>query len=353
MNRILSLFFLSILSFQSYAQDIIESVDSLSRGNVTHKEQATINSVDTTDYATLYKQEYEAFLKLDDELKVLKAIRKRIQDENNDLQESLNSKRSLLKDKEQTLLRNKTHFESSGVEKLQKKQKQLLQDITDATSEITNITAELDVISKEVDQLKDQRNDLVSIKEDKSRQILEKYGPYLDQPFSTITSEVLSDIKKECSGYTVDQQINAFSVRTDKMIKYKRIYDRAKEICSSKFNKFNVHNSLKAISSINGINNLQAEEINILKSQLEKFEEGVIVFKEFIERLNSKRSGMTRYSSSDFADDYPFIVQGLADRIEQYIIPVPYLNQEYTKYMEAIRTNPMQHPAIEKEILGF
>lgn len=352
MNRILSFIFIS-LSFQSYAQDIIVSTDSLNRDNVAHKEQVPINSEDTTDYVTLYKQEYEIFLKLDDELKGLKTIRKRIQDENKILQESLNSKRSLLNDKEQTLSRNKTHFESTGVEELQKKQTQLLQDIADANSEITNIKAELDVISKEVGQLKDQRNDLVSIKEDKSRQILEKYGPYLEQPFSTITSEVLSDIKKECSGYTVDQQINAFSVRTDKMIQYKRIYDRAKEICSSKFNKFDVHNSLKAISSINDINNLQAEEINILKSQLEKFEEGVIVFKEFIERLNSKRSGMTRYSSSDFADDYPFIVQDLEDRIEQYITSVPYLNQEYLKYMEAIESNPMQHPAIEKEILGF
>lgn len=352
MNRILSLIFIS-LSFQSYAQDVIVSTDSLSRENVAHKEQVLINSVDTTDYVTLYKQEYEIFLKLDDELKGLKTIRKRIQDENKILQESLNSKRSLLNDKEQTLSRNKTHLEGTGVEELRKKQKQLLQDIVDVNSDITKIKAELDVIDKEVGLLQDQRNDLVSIKEDKSRQILEKYGPYLEQPFSALTSEVLSDIKKECSGYTVDQQINAFSVRTDKMVQYKRIYDRAKEICSSKFNKFDVQNSLEAISSIKDVNNSQAEEINVLKSQLERFEEGVLVFKEFIERLNSKRSGMTRYSSSDFSDDFPFIVQGLEDRIEQFIISVPYLNQEYSKYMDAIRSNPMQHPEIEKEILGF
>ena len=59
------------------------------------------------------------------------------------------------------------------------------------------------------------------------------------------------------------------------------------------------------------------------------------------------------HSPSDFKDDLPYIVSGLEDKIDNYIMNVPYLSQEYQKYMETIKSNPMEHPMIEQEMLSL
>lgn len=350
MNRKLIMLILPFLCLQSYGQDIAVASDSVSVADTT---QQPVISADPTDYAALYEQEYRKFRQLEDSLEVIMIVKDNMQTENDSLQSAIKDKNAHLALKKQKLSKSTKELENSGVIGLRNKRDQLMSEVDSLNSDIDRLSHDLQMINEEIASLRTQRKELNSIKDEKSGQILDKYSSYLEQPLSVINISSLNEIIKECMGFTVDPKIKAFADRTEKRIGNKRIYDRAVKVVSSKFSRPDVQNSLKEISSIVEINADQQAEVDLVTRQLELFEEGVSVFKEFIQRLNAKRERVSRYSSSDFMDDLPYIMQNLQDRVEQSIMPVPYLKHEYTKYMDLIEKDPMQHPEIEQEILSL
>ena len=88
---------------------------------------------------------------------------------------------------------------------------------------------------------------------------------------------------------------------------------------------------------------------------LSHFEPGMTIFKEFIQKLNKNREGVTSYSKADLNDDLRRIItkNNIKGRIDSEITQVPYLNKAYNDYLKAIKANPMSHPAIEAEILSY
>lgn len=342
------LFILSLISLHAYGQKLTETVDSL-----VNSSSSLLVVRDTTDYASLYEQEYRKFLQLEDSLKFIKIVKKNLQSANSSLQNGINEKREQFNLKKEQLSRKEASQASSRILELESQRKNLSSSIDGLNSEITRLNKEISIIVGEISNLQHQKKELDSIKDGISNDILDKHESYLDLPFSEMSEDQLRQIKKECSGYTVDKKINAFIVKIDMMLKYKGLYEKAKAVSISKFNKLNVESSISALSAMTDISEGQEHEVGQVKKQLELFEEGTRVFKEFIVRLNAKRDGLSRYSPSDFMDDLPYILSGLEENIDNYIMNVPYLNQEYQKYMEMMKANPMEHPVIEQEMLGL
>ena len=342
------LFILSLISLQSYGQEFTEVVDSLVNSRTTIDEVR-----DTTDYASLYEQEYRKSLQLQDSLKFIKIVKKNLQSANSSLQSGINEKREQLNLKKEQLSRKEAAQVSSGILDLELQKKNLSSSIEGLNIEIARLNKEISLIVAEISNLQNQKKELDLIRDGISSEILGKHESYITLPFSEISEDQLRQIKKECSGYTVDKKINAFVARVDNVLKYKGLYEKAKSVSMSKYNKLYVQNSISALSAMTDISERQEQEVSQVKKQLELFEEGTRVFKEFIVRLNAKRDGLSRYSPSDFKDDLPYIVSGLEDKIDNYIMNVPYLSQEYQKYMETIKSNPMEHPMIEQEMLSL
>ena len=337
-----------MISLHAYGQELTETVDSL-----VNNSSSLLEVRDTTDYASLYEQEYRRFLQLEDSLKFIKIVKKNLQSANSSLQNGINEKREQLNLKKEQLSRKEASQASSGILELESQRKNLSSSIDGLNSEITRLNKEISIIVGEISNLQHQKKELDSIRDGISSEILGKHESYITLPFSEISEDQLRQIKKECSGYTVDKKINAFVARVDNVLKYKGLYEKAKSVSMSKFNKLNVQNSISALSSMTNISERQEQEVSQVKKQLELFEEGTHIFKEFIVRLNAKREGLSRYSPSDFKDDLPYIVSGLEDKIDNYIMNVPYLSQEYQKYMDTIKSNPMEHPMIEQEMLSL
>lgn len=337
-----------MISLHAYGQKLTETVDSL-----VNSSSSLLVVRDTTDYASLYEQEYRKFLQLEDSLKFIKIVKKNLQSANSSLQNGINEKREQFNLKKEQLSRKEASQASSRILELESQRKNLSSSIDGLNSEITRLNKEISIIVGEISNLQHQKKELDSIKDGISNDILDKHESYLDLPFSEMSEDQLRQIKKECSGYTVDKKINAFIVKIDMMLKYKGLYEKAKAVSISKFNKLNVESSISALSAMTDISEGQEHEVGQVKKQLELFEEGTRVFKEFIVRLNAKRDGLSRYSPSDFMDDLPYILSGLEENIDNYIMNVPYLNQEYQKYMEMMKANPMEHPVIEQEMLGL
>lgn len=342
------LFILSLISFHAYGQELTETADSL-----VNSSSSLLKVRDTTDYVSLYEQEYRRFLQLEDSLKYIKIVKKNLQSANSSLQKGIIEKKEQLNLKKEQLSRKTASQASSGILELESQKKNLSSSIDGLNSEITRLNKEISIIVSEISNLQHQKKELDSIKDGISNEILDKHESYLDLPFSEMSEDQLRQIKKECSGYTVDKKINAFVVKIDKMLKYKGLYENAKAVSISNFNKLNVQSSISALTAMTDISECQEHEVGQVKKQLELFEEGMRVFKEFIVRLNAKRDGLSRYSPSDFKDDLPYILSGLEEKIDNYIMNVPFLNQEYQKYMEMMKANPMEHPVIEQEMLGL
>lgn len=335
MNRKLIILLFPFICLQAYASDFVRP-DSV--------------KVDVSD---AYKREYEAVLILQDSLKFLDGRMRDIAAENERLQRSLVEYTDLMRQRQQQLSKVESLVLKSGLEETMKRQDELRSKISDVESEVDGLMQEINLLDQEIELMQRRKAELESIKSDKSQQLLEKYGAYLELPFSSMSIDDLQEILRECSVYVLDPRIEALVKRTDVILNCKRIYDHGNLLCSSSFSKGEVQETLADLSDISGVNAEQNAEIEKLMTQLGKFEEGVLLFAEFIKRLNEIRDSTTRYSPSDFKDDLPYILEGIEEKIEQTIRIVPYLDREFTKYMEILKTDPMQRPAIEQEMLGL
>ena len=247
---------------------------------------------------------------------------------------------------------------SPNYQKLQKllnKQKQLESQIASLSKNNTNLIAQISSVEAQISQLNGNVAELETIKNNVSKQLLDESKGTLEKPFSLLSVEELIAIKTKCSKYSTDQKINALIAKTDDVLKNKRTYDDAIRIANSKFNKGKLISILDRLTRLRNLNAIQQNEINQVRGVLSHFEPGMTVFKEFIQKLNKNRAGVTSYSKDDLNDDLRRIMSknNIKGRIDSEITQVPYLNKAYKAYIKAIKANPMNHSAIEAEILGY
>ncbi len=377
MNKKYIVLLLLLFCLPSYAQDKVTKDDDTKKDvkvvEPTKAEPAKIEPAKTESaevdaaelkearkFSALYQDELQKNNSLRVELEGLNEKKSGVEKELSDLDKRIKSDSTQLVKAGKRLKTKKEELKQSDVEELQRQQKELSAAMDRLRDSTATLDKNLQDINAQIANTEQQIKGLETIKDEQYKEIVEKYGPKLEQPFSSMTNDDLEKIKKACHPFLrVDKRVEEF-VRRVRIIKgYKHIYDSAKKVCSSKYDKSAIEKSLKEIASVERINDKQKEDLNVIKKQLEVFDEGVLVFREFINWLNAKRKNAQIYSVSDFKDDLSIDVftengekSDLEKKIEQYIRPVIYLNREFDKYLNAMRKDPMKHPAIEQEILG-
>lgn len=351
MGRKYIIILLLLLYGQSYAQN-----DAIRDGKSGPKvEKTNPTSVEQKAYMALIEKEAEKFLVLRDKRDSLKNV---IESANKEIV-ALNKK--YIKDsvafesKKTALTTKRQEFKKSIVLELQKSEPELNSEIKRIESEIPNIDRNVDDINKQIVQIEKRIAALGPIKEEKYNDIISKHTSVLEGSFSSMSNIVLDEIIKECVVYSVDERVKSFMERAIKIREYKSAYDRANEQCSSKYDKVYVEKYIKVLSEIIDAPELKApqkEELASIKAQLELYDDGVLVFQEFIKRLNEYR-GVGLYNSTDYSDDKKYILDAvLQERVKQCIDPVVYLKREFAKYLKTIEKDPKKHPEIEQEIMG-
>ena len=254
---------------------------------------------------------------------------------------------------EQTKLLSSPNYKK--LQELLDQQKQLESQIVVLSTDTTNLVTQVSSLEAQIGKLNGNVAELETIKNNVSKQLLDESKGTLEKPFSQLSVEELTAIKTKCSKYSTDQKINALIAKTDDVLKNKRTYDDAIRIANSKFNKGKLISILDRLTRLRNLNAIQQNEINQVRGVLSHFEPGMTVFKEFIQKLNKNREGVTSYSKDDLNDDLRRIMSknNIKGRIDSEITQVPYLNKAYKAYIKAIKANPMNHSAIEAEILGY
>ena len=312
-----------------------------------------------TDYEALYKKEFARQDSLNDVLQDLKNRKKELVaitgTDNSKLTKKSDAKIKELDSKkaEQTKLLSSPNYKK--LQELLDQQKQLESQIVVLSTDTTNLVTQVSSLEAQIGKLNGNVAELETIKNNVSKQLLDESKGALEKPFSQLSVEELTAIKTKCSKYSTDQKINALIAKTDDVLKNKRTYDDAIRIANSKFNKGKLISILDRLTRLRNLNAIQQNEINQVRGVLSHFEPGMTVFKEFIQKLNKNREGVTSYSKDDLNDDLRRIMSknNIKGRIDSEITQVPYLNKAYKAYIKAIKANPMNHSAIEAEILGY
>ena len=312
-----------------------------------------------TDYEALYKKEFARQDSLNDVLQDLKNRKKELVaitgTDNSKLTKKSDAKIKELDSKkaEQTKLLSSPNYKK--LQELLDQQKQLESQIVVLSTDTTNLVTQVSSLEAQIGKLNGNVAELETIKNNVSKQLLDESKGTLEKPFSQLSVEELTAIKTKCSKYSTDQKINALTAKTDDVLKNKRTYDDAIRIANSKFNKGKLISILDRLTRLRNLNAIQQNEINQVRGVLSHFEPGMTVFKEFIQKLNKNREGVTSYSKDDLNDDLRRIMSknNIKGRIDSEITQVPYLNKAYKAYIKAIKANPMNHSAIEAEILGY
>ena len=312
-----------------------------------------------TDYEALYKKEFARQDSLNDVLQDLKNRKKELVaitgTDNSKLTKKSDAKIKELDSKkaEQTKLLSSPNYKK--LQELLDQQKQLESQIVVLSTDTTNLVTQVSSLEAQIGKLNGNVAELETIKNNVSKQLLDESKGTLEKPFSQLSVEELTAIKTKCSKYSTDQKINALIAKTDDVLKNKRTYDDAIRIANSKFNKGKLISILDRLTRLLNLNAIQQNEINQVRGVLSHFEPGMTVFKEFIQKLNKNREGVTSYSKDDLNDDLRRIMSknNIKGRIDSEITQVPYLNKAYKAYIKAIKANPMNHSAIEAEILGY
>ena len=312
-----------------------------------------------TDYEALYKKEFARQDSLNDVLQDLKNRKKELVaitgTDNSKLTKKSDAKIKELDSKkaEQTKLLSSPNYKK--LQELLDQQKQLESQIVVLSTDTTNLVTQVSSLEAQIGKLNGNVAELETIKNNVSKQLLDESKGTLEKPFSQLSVEELTAIKTKCSKYSTDQKINALIAKTDDVLKNKRTYDDAIRIANSKFNKGKLISILDRLTRLRNLNAIQQNEINQVRGVLSHFEPGMTVFKEFIQKLNKNREGVTSYSKDDLNDDLRRIMSknNIKGRIDSEISQVPYLNKTYNDYIKAIKANPMNHSAIEAEILGY
>lgn len=352
---IIDLIFCSCL----YAQDK-QKEDSVGKSmpKTVHSELRT-DAEDETDYVKLYREEKERNLQLTEKLKMLKERKKNLIDitgkDGEKLKKELAKKKGDFLNKQQQLKNAITERNNSDLSKLMSETERLKTSVKSIESDTIRLYDELLALETELKHGNDNLSKLQNAKEKVVEELLKECSPYLEKSFSEMTQTELQRIKNECSQYSTEQKVNALIAKTDKVLKNKIIYDSAKQVTESQYDKVAISDALSDIQIAEGINDVQRKDLLNVRDVLRLYEQGLNAFKEFITELNKKRSGLSNYTIRDYNDDLTVIMSrnNLEDRIKKYVLTVPYLSNKYNEYTKIIKKNPMKHPNVEAEILNL
>lgn len=284
---------------------------------------------------------------LDDSVKTLKKQLNKLKDTQTSIEKS---NRSL----ESRIERQRSNKHMAEYVALQQTKDSLLREISIQEQSATRLTGQLADANDRLKASSRRRDDLVKVKDDVTRRIIDDNSSYLEKPFTEMNLQELQKIKSDCRDYMSDDKVRDFVKKVDAVAGNLSKYDYMAEVTNSPYSKENVERALASLAYIdsNALTQVQKQEISALKEQLESYSEGLMAFREYISEINKRRDGVN-YSMEYFTTDNELILKknNLGKRIEGSLKEVPYLRNKFEEFIEGLKRNPDGHSKAEIEIL--
>lgn len=241
----------------------------------------------------------------------------------------------------------------------------LEQQLQELQSQLVTIVQQNERLQNEVSSLGEQLDaknqelaSLETIKGQVGSSLIEQNRTYVEQPFSEMNLYELFRIKDKCDQYNTDKQVKTFARKVNNVIALKQSYDSVCQVLNQKFDRVAISWALAELNGMKGLSDLQEQEIHELKNQLNGFERGLQVFRVLISRFDERRDYMSR--ADDAKAELSFILNDtdssgltLAEGIERFVKPIPYLKKRYDEYYKSIVSSKFKVKSVaEQEIQG-
>ncbi len=299
-----------------------------------------------TDVASLNDEN----ARLETEIKTLTEKQKELSDSVKAQEGQIKTLETDIKKEEKALAKNQGKTNMDKVPELQKRQAQLQLFIDSYITEIQELNKKIFELDRLMEEFNKKRQNLENVRDNVGKKLIESNQDYLEKAFSNMDLNNLYSIKSDCDRYKDDKNVKQFIEKVDKVISIKQAYDNAINVLSQPFNRTNVNQALNLLPKTD-MNNVQTEEMNTVRTELQGFEQGLNTFKELINAIAKKRGAI--FSKRDLDDELDIILKrdNLKGRINDQVMKVPYLKNKYQAYIKALQAEPTKQPAIEKEIL--
>lgn len=221
--------------------------------------------------------------------------------------------------------------------------------------EIAELEARIAAANKRIDELAKTKSELEEGRNTSVKAKIDQHKAELEKPLSEMTLVGLEKIADDCRPYDSTLAMKKFLKEIDMYKTYLTIYNDARIVLNSKYDKTNVDNIISNLETIkSNLNEVQVADVDNVLTNLRKFGEGVAVLKEYMSMIGDKRkSAAGYYSSDDFKDDLAvFDTVEMKRRIAEFVTPIPYLARALEEYKKSMIENPNKVSAIEKEIMG-
>lgn len=232
---------------------------------------------------------------------------------------------------------------------------QLQQQLDSLTQDTAKLYSQLVNLEKELVYKQKYIAELLALRQTISDSLSKQYLPYLESSIAMLTQQTLNEIKNKCGRFSDTEQVHQLLSEVEKLSVVLNEYTKACTQLQTKYDKSTINTLVLSLSKSYDLNLIQQQEIDSIRGLLTHYKDGVKVFQEYIKQLNHRREGRSNYSVNQFNSHHTTILEKLniGNDIELYINPIPYLKNEFEKYINTLKKNPMQHPAIEKEILNI
>jgi hypothetical protein len=334
----LSLLFISLCAYGQATND--SNIDST---------QEFSNTIDST----AYKIEYEKQLELQERISNSTNMLSKLDEECKRIDKQIKKLNSKIQGQTSVINRYETWLRGFDIGALKDSINKLDNKSLSIRQELQTLEDRINDENRNIDALKRKQEIIDTIIKWNARVITTKYQDELKQPLSIIQYTTLNSIEEECNEYIENEEVRLLIERVKDIREYKATYDKGLTILNTKFDSeivVNTTNSLKYQYTKLCIE--QQPEFEMLIAKLEMYKDGVQVICEYINYINSKRTGIN-YSTYDFSDDRDDYYKKNKDEINKYINAIPYLKRVFEEFNKALSVNGNAHPTIEKEILSY
>jgi hypothetical protein len=182
---------------------------------------------------------------------------------------------------------------------------------------------------------------------------------YPETLYSDIDLSYLQALQTVLRPYAKDKEAAAFLSKVNDAIEHKNIYDGALQVLSSplKVDDCGIYH-FKIAALKDKVSEAQYQEMEKnLDYFLTRYPSFVSDLQTLIKKFNDEVQTIRESNSSaDLCQgiiNEVFNAEDVTAKLNKYLPHYPYIKNLYEAYMKALKRNPMQHPATEKEILNI
>lgn len=220
--------------------------------------------------------------------------------------------------------------------KLKEREARLRDSIQIQTAECEFVRERIDSVRMAIKTLNGRIGEVEKSVNKSGREYAARNENLVNASFSEMDKEAIDRVVVGCDLYGKDEDVAKFKHRAMLVLEGKRRYDKSWHALKEPYDERQINSLIEEWrNDYPGYSKSQKKEVDEVLSCLEVFGTGVMVFKQFVDKLNERLESVDWHPNHPLYDhDYKTIKGGMAEDIETSIMKIPFLKVRFEQYRE-------------------